>query len=1060
MATLAPPQPPPRLRGRAAEIAALDQALDLAASGRPATVLIEGEPGIGKSRLLAAAIEEAGSRGMQVAAGRAEELDQTRPFGLAAAVFGCVPSSADPGRAAIAALLAAQGGGDRGPITVTSDPGLQFRAVDALVDLAEELALTGPLVIAVDDLQWADPSSLLMLGTLVRRLGYLPIALIGCLRPAPRIAELDRLARVLQETGGRRLTVSGLTADAVTELAAESVAAEPGPRLLAAVAGAAGNPLFITELLAALGQEQAIRTTDGRAEVAETAMPPTLRLTILRRLSFLPDAALAALRAASILGSSFTFTELSATMAQPALDLAWVLAEGITAQVLEDDGTRLRFRHDLIREALYEDLPLSVRRGLHREAGRRLAESGAPVLQVAEQLARGAGPGDAEAIEWLSRAAREAATRSPAVAADLLDRAVGLMGPADRGRSRLLAERASSLVLSGRIAEAVTVCRQLLDRGLDQSAEGPVRICLAQALFARGQENSGLTELERVGRSPMLTSADRAAAQGWVGAARLAMGDLDGAAASAERARAAAAAAGDHTTTSTAMAALALVAELRGCLADALRIIDDAVRLADQSPGRQGHRHPLFMTRGHILVELDQLAEARATLDTGRRISEEFGVRWHLPGYQAVRGMERFIAGEWDDAIAELEASVGLADETGSRYTLSYAYGVRSLICLHRNDLRDARAAADVADEYASTGLRFRAQWAAWARALLLEADGDLAAALTTLAQCWDHCAELGLALEYRLVGTDLVRLAVAAGQPARAREVAAAVTTVAEQNDVASLTGAALRCQGLAADDAETLAAAAAAYERGPRQLELALAREDAGAAFARQGNLDRGRPLLNQAIGCYERLDAARDLARAEATLRSAGIRRGRRGARKRPQFGWHGLTPTERTVAGLVAEGLSNPQIGERLYVSARTVQTHLAHVFAKLDICSRAQLAAEVTRHRGGEPEPAGPARARARARLGPGSGSGIAALSPTAGVLRSAARPGRAGRPRAGRVARPAGAARRQSASRRRSGSCWPGSRTGDSRGSRPWPPGRTGAARPGSRPPWLRRGRP
>jgi len=114
------------------------------------------------------------------------------------------------------------------------------------------------------------------------------------------------------------------------------------------------------------------------------------------------------------------------------------------------------------------------------------------------------------------------------------------------------------------------------------------------------------------------------------------------------------------------------------------------------------------------------------------------------------------------------------------------------------------------------------------------------------------------------------------------------------------------------------------------------------------------QARPLLEQAIGIYERLDAARDRARAEAVLRAAGIRRGRRGPRSRPQFGWASLTPTERAVAGLVAEGLSNPQIGDRLYVSRRTVQTHLAHVFAKLDINSRAQLATKVTQHRGDQP----------------------------------------------------------------------------------------------------------
>lgn len=106
--------------------------------------------------------------------------------------------------------------------------------------------------------------------------------------------------------------------------------------------------------------------------------------------------------------------------------------------------------------------------------------------------------------------------------------------------------------------------------------------------------------------------------------------------------------------------------------------------------------------------------------------------------------------------------------------------------------------------------------------------------------------------------------------------------------------------------------------------------------------------RGFVEQAVGVYEDLDAARDLARPEAVLRDLGVRRGRRGPRGRPQHGWASLTETERTVAGLVAEGLSNPQIGDRLYVSRRTVQTHVAHIFTKLDMSSRSKLAAEVTR----------------------------------------------------------------------------------------------------------------
>jgi DNA-binding CsgD family transcriptional regulator/tetratricopeptide (TPR) repeat protein len=943
--------PVPLICGREAEIGALGEALGRVAAGGPAIVLVEGEAGIGKTRLLAQVLQDARGRGMQVAAGRAEELERTRPFGLLASALGCIRSSADPRRAAIAGLLASQGAGDLGPITVTSDPGLRFRVVDAFTDLVEELALAGPVMLGLDDLQWADPSSLLTLGALGRRLDYLPVGLIGCLRPSPRSAELDRLAGALEAAGARHLVLRPLTGEAVAGLVAQAVAAEPGPRLLAEVAGAAGNPLFITELLGALAQEGAITTAGGRAEAAQTVLPPTLRLTILRRVSFLPEPALQALRSASVLGSAFSLTDLATITGRPAVDLSVVLGEAIRARVVEDDGARLRFRHELIRDAIYQDLAGSVRRALHREAGQRLAQAGAPALQVAEHLARGAMPGDAEAVTWLARAARQAAPRSPDVAADLLGRAAGLMAPGDPGRDRLLAERASSLMWAGRIGEAETACRSLLDRDLDPSLKGATRICLGNALLAAGRARDGLCELERACQSPLLTGAERAEALAWASLALLLLADLDGAAAAAGEARPAAVAARDHLATSIAMVSLALVSELRGHLREALQITDDAVRLADESPGRLGHRFPIHSFRGHILTALGRLDEARTTLETGMRISEELGTPWGLAHYQLVRAQERFLAGHWDDALAEIEAGAGLAGVPGQSYSFILGRGLLSLIRLHRNDLPGARdAVGAVPGELPGTGLGDRADWSAWAQALLLEADGQLADALETLSDRWDRCARFGLAVEYPVIGPDLVRLALAAGDAGRARDVAAAVTGVADRNEVPWITGAALRCQGLAENDAGILQAAVDACAGGSHPLELALTCEDAGSAFARQGNMDRAGPLFDQTITIYERLGAARDLARAEAALRQVGVRRGRRVTHRRAQSGWQSLTPSERAVVDLVAEGLSNPQIGQRLYVSRRTVQTHLGHVFAKLHITSRAQLAAEAARHR--------------------------------------------------------------------------------------------------------------
>jgi len=958
MGTLAPV---PRLRGRDAEIRVVREALDRVSAGRPAIVLIEGEAGIGKTRLLNDALEDARSRGMQVAAGRAEELEQTRPFGVVAAAFGCTVSSPDPRRAAIAGLLAWRGDGGRGQVTVTSDPGLQFRVVDAIADLAEELALGRPLVIGTDDLQWADPSSVLTLAVVGRRLADVPVALFGCFRPAPRAPELERLAGALEAVGARRLALGPLTDVAVRDLAAESVAADPGPALLAGLAGAAGNPLFVLELLGALTQEGAVEIAGGRAEVARVALPPTLRLTILRRLSFLPGATLQALRDASILGSVFSLTDLAIVTGRPAVALSVTLAEAIRAGVLADAGDRLRFRHDLIRDALYEDLPRSVRRGLHREAGQRLARSAAPAPQVAGHLARAATAGDAEAVAWLTRAAREAAGTSPAVAADLLGQAIGLMDRADPGWDRLLTEQALSLLRAGRILDCEQICRDLLGRAHDPAAEGPARICLGYALAASGRPRDGLEEQEGASRLRTLTGAERASARAWAGSGRLDLGDLEGASAAAREALAMKQA-GNPLATTVAMMTLAQVREHRGHLRDALEIIENAVHQADQSPGRAGHRYPLHLPRAFILIGLDRLDEARSAIETGNRISEDLGIRWHLPNYPMVHAAERFTAGEWDDAIAEAEATIELAGEMGEIPGLMLARTVLALISLHRNDLTRASEAVGAAvRQLEQTGSRYRAQWVPWAQALLLEAEGKPADALAMLAGFWEWCTQSGFTLEYRTFGADLVRLALARGEPGRAREVAAAVTELARQNEVSTLTGAALHCRGLAEHDAEILQAAADAYSLGPRPLELARACEDAGAAFARHGNTARARPLLEQAVTIYENLEAARDLGRTEALLRAAGIRRGRHGPRRRPQFGWQSLTPTEQTVAGLVADGLSNPQIGDRLYVSRRTVQTHLAHVFAKLDIASRAQLAAQVALRRAGQPERQSPPR---------------------------------------------------------------------------------------------------
>jgi DNA-binding CsgD family transcriptional regulator len=164
----------------------------------------------------------------------------------------------------------------------------------------------------------------------------------------------------------------------------------------------------------------------------------------------------------------------------------------------------------------------------------------------------------------------------------------------------------------------------------------------------------------------------------------------------------------------------------------------------------------------------------------------------------------------------------------------------------------------------------------------------------------------------------------------------------------VASLAGVALRCRGLLNDDPVVLVRAVDAFRAGPRPLELALACEDAARALGAAGRVGEARPLFDDALGLYERLEAAWDMARAAARLRGLGIRRGRRGPRQRSKSGWDSLTTTERKVVQLVAEGLSNPEIAERMFISRGTVHTHVSHILAKQGLRSRVELAAETSR----------------------------------------------------------------------------------------------------------------
>jgi DNA-binding CsgD family transcriptional regulator len=930
------------LHGRLAELTRLEAHLDRVASGSFQAVVVEGEAGIGKSRLLNAALELARGRGFHVLLGRGDEIERTRPFGPFLEALASAADAEGPEQAGVAAVLTSGSAATEMPLEPTRDPGLQYRVVDAFVDLVERLALAGPVVLALEDVHWADTSTLLTIRSLARRLKYVSVALLVTLRPLPRAPELERLVAVLAADGADQLLLAPLGEHAVVELVRELTGAEPAARLLEEVAGAAGNPLFVSELVQALADEGAIEVVDGWAEVREVSLPPSLRLTILRRLSFLSEATLDLLRVASVLGSAFSLRDLSDLLASPAARLLPSVREAIRAGVLEDRDARLRFRHDLIREAIYEDLPQNTRAALHLDAGRRLAAAGAPALQVAEQLALGARPGDAQAVEWLHEAAREEARRAPAVAAELLERALALTGGSSELRDRVLADLVTTLLWSGRPKEAEARAREALAVGPPPELEGIVRLGLVEALSAQGRHEDVIAEAERAVGDGALPAEIRSQLQAEAANALGFFDELEAAERAAREAVAIAPAGGDGAT--LGLLVLSDVHRVRGELDQSLEHASEALRLAGHRTGRRP-RWPPEVFLGMALSGLDRYTEAHEALRAGREADERVGNVSYLPVYHYLSAAMLFGTAQWDDAVAQAESGLGLADEVGLGMLQSWPSELLARIAVHRGDLETAAA------WLAAIEIGGGAERATPAHALLEEARGDTAGALLALGRAWDRDAARGVVYRRRAIGPDLVRLALAAGERERAEAVALGLEDAAALAAVPSLEGAALRCRGLLKGDLDLLMRAVEAYERGPSAFACATTREDAAAALARAGRIPEAKASFEQALAVYDEVGARYDTGRVLATMRELGIGRKRRGARKRPLSGWHSLTPSELEVVGLAAQGLTNPEIGRRLFISRRTVQTHLAHAFRKLDVSSRVELAAEAAR-RGG------------------------------------------------------------------------------------------------------------
>ena len=366
------------LIGRDSELAMLAGLIRKVAGGQGGSVLIEGEPGIGKSALVRAALAGAEDAGCQVFWGAGDELGQALPLLPLLEGLRVREPSANPRRNTILRLL-------RGELTADRGTDMSAALAEQLLALIAEQCAERPTVLVIDDLQWADQASITLWGRLAKSVRQSPLLLVGMMRPVPQRDDLLALRRAAGDAA--RLQLTGLPQAAVTELVAALAGGRPDDKLLRLADGAAGNPLYVTELVGALARGSSLTITDaGAAELTSGPVPGSLSAAIADRLGFVSGSVREVLRAAALLGVDFAVPDLATVLGRGVADLIPAVEGARAAGVLAESGNGLGFRHPMIRAALYDVIPVPVRAAWHRDAARALAEAGAPADRVARQL--------------------------------------------------------------------------------------------------------------------------------------------------------------------------------------------------------------------------------------------------------------------------------------------------------------------------------------------------------------------------------------------------------------------------------------------------------------------------------------------------------------------------------------------------------------------------------------------------------------------------------------------------------------------------------------------------
>jgi tetratricopeptide (TPR) repeat protein len=570
---------PPKWVDRSQELATLHGGIEALRHGGGAAVWVEGEPGIGKSSLVVEALAGTSELGWDIGWGIADQLAERLPLSVMQDCLQVRLSSPDPRRAHAAGLLRSQ------RLGLFADGDASASGVEVLMALADELCAVAPTVMVIDDLQWADDASLLVWHQLAASIDQLRLLLIATCRSDPRRPEIQQVRASLARRGGALVTLGPLPETDVAALVTAMLGAPPGDKLRQLTAQAAGNPLYLRELVDASARERAQASPVGGVWPAREQLPASLAAVLNDRLSSVSAETEQILRTAALLGGKFTVTHLAMLLRRPVSELAAGLQEAVAARILVGSGPELAFRHQLIRQALYASMPTALRTALHAEAARELAATDADALSVAQQLFAARQPAAGWSGAWLIKTAPTLTTQAPQLAADLLRRELDETPSGDEAWDGLTASLARALLAVGSYDEAAKQARAALPVMTD-----PVRRAETYSVLARAQVSAGRGDeaiatirqalaagLSRTWQARMLALvAMLERAEG---------GELDTADVTARRALTVAEEAGDAFATAHALTGLWLSHGVRRDHAAALDYVDRALRVLGDDPG-------------------------------------------------------------------------------------------------------------------------------------------------------------------------------------------------------------------------------------------------------------------------------------------------------------------------------------------------------------------------------------------------------------------------------------------------------------------------------------------